>query len=326
MGWEGVFLENQTIAVLLAIYEPREDWLIELLDSLNAQTYPQLKLYVRDDASPTYSPERLREIVSERITAMPFEIRRNEKNLGSNGTFAELVRDCDQPYIAFCDQDDVWLPEKLEKTMELFQSSPLKPVLVCTNVSVMDGDGNQIASRMEEHRKRHVFLRGEGIAPTLINRNFVMGCTVLMKREAALSCLPFPDSVVHDHYLAFCAAAEGAIDYLEEPQLRYRVYGGNQTGVMTGVATKEDYYKRRIEVFENRVRAFAKVTPLPELNDALAWCEARRSNFKGEKGGFRALWRLRKFNKVTSIFELFALRMPTPLFRLAIRLIQKGVL
>ena len=319
-------METQTIAILLAIYDPCEDWLIELLDSLNAQTYPHLKLYVRDDASPTYPLDRLKALVRERITAFPFEILQNEKNLGSNGTFGALVQDCSEPYIAFCDQDDVWLPKKLEKTMRLFLESPLNPMLVCTNVSVMDGDGKEIAPRMEEHRKRHVFLRGEGLAPSVINRNFAMGCTMLMKREAALGCLPFPSSVVHDHYLAFCMAMQGSIDYLEEPQLRYRVYGGNQTGVMTGVANKEDYYKRRIETFENRVLAFSKVSDLPELRDAVAWCDARRRNFKREKGGFGALWKRRKFNTVTSLFELFALRLPNPLFKFAIKLIQKGVL
>ena len=319
-------MEHQTIAVLLAVYDPREDWLIEILDSLNAQTYPHIKLYIRDDASPHYSMERLEKIVREHVTAFPFVIRQNEKNLGSNGTFGELIRDCEEPFIAFCDQDDIWLPEKLEKTMRLFLESPLNPILVCTNVSVMDGEGNQIASRMEEHRKRHIFLCGTGIAPALINRNFVMGCTILTRRETVLKCLPFPGGVVHDHYLAFCAATKGAIDYLEEPQLRYRVYGGNQTGVMTGVATKEDYYKHRIEVFETRVRAFSQVAELPEIKQALDWCEARRRNFKREKGGFGALWRQRKFNTVTSVFELFALRLPTPLFKFAIKLIQKGVL
>ena len=319
-------METQTIAILLAIYEPREDWLAELLDSLNAQTYPHLKLYVRDDASPTYPLARLKEMVGKHITAFPYEIFQNEKNLGSNGTFGALVKDCNEPLIAFCDQDDVWLPQKLEKTAKLFATSPLDPLFVCTNVSVMDGDGKEIAPRMEEHRKRHVFLRGDGIAPTLINRNFVMGCTMLMKRETALECLPFPGSVVHDHYLAFCCATKGTVDYLEEPQLRYRVYGGNQTGVMTGVTTKEDYYKRRIEVFENRVQAFSKISDLPELAEALAWCEARRRNFRREKGGMKALFQKRRFNKVTSLFELVALRLPNPLFRLAIRLIQKGVL
>ena len=315
-------------AILLAVWEPREDWLIELLDSLNCQTYQNLRLYVRDDASPTYPFEQLERVLSEHITRFPFVLRKNERNLGSNKTFAELVRDSedDCDYVAFCDQDDIWLPEKIQNTVRLFEESPLSPKLVCANVSVMDGEGNEIAPIMEEHRKRHIFRRGEGLAPELIHRNYVMGCTVIMERKTALSYLPFPDELVHDHYLAFRAAADGTIDYLAEPQMRYRVYGGNQTGVMTGVQTKEDYYKRRIEVFSARVNCLCRYAELPELTEAQTWCEARRANFNREKGGFRALWRTRKINKVTSLFELFALRFPTPLFRLAVRMIQKGVL
>ena len=71
-------VENKKIAILLAIYEPREDWLIELLESLNGQTYPSLSLYVRDDASPTYPIERLRALLSEHITKFPFTLNRNE--------------------------------------------------------------------------------------------------------------------------------------------------------------------------------------------------------------------------------------------------------
>jgi glycosyltransferase involved in cell wall biosynthesis len=319
-------LDTQCIAILLAVYEPNEEWLVELLQSLNAQTYPSIKLYVRDDASPHYPMERLEALLKQHITAFPFVLHRNEQNLGSNQTFAALVTDCNEPLIAFCDQDDVWLADKLTNTHRLFTESPLHPILVCTNVSVMDGDGKEIAARMEEHRKRHIFLRGTGLAPSLINRNFVMGCTILMQRDFANQCLPFPSGVVHDHYLAFCAAAKGALDFLEEPQLRYRVYGGNQTGVMTGVSTKEDYFHRRIEVFETRVQRFSAAASIPELDQALAWCAARRRNFYREKGGFKELFHLRKFNFVTSMFELFALRLPTPLFRFAIRLIQQGVL
>ncbi len=319
-------MEQKTVALLLAIYEPREDWLIEQLESLNAQTYPALRLYVRDDASPTYPLARLQALLDKHITAFPYTLHQNEQNRGSNDTFGALVEDASEELIAFCDQDDIWLPEKVANTVRLFEASPLSPVLVCANVSVMDGEGKEIAPRMEEHRKRHTFLRGNGIAPTLINRNFAMGCTMVMKRETALAALPFPHGVVHDHYLAFFAATRGAIDYLEEPQMRYRVYGGNQTGVMTGVSAKEDYLHRRIEVFEERIKAFSPLSDLPQLADARTWAEARRKNYFKEKGGFRALWRARKFNKVTSLFELFALRLPLPLFRFAIRLVQKGVL
>ncbi len=316
----------RSLAILLAVYEPREDWLIELLDSLNRQTYPALRLYVRDDASPHYPYERLTELVQRHVTRFPVVLHRNEKNLGSNETFAQLVRDCDEHYVAFCDQDDVWNEDKLANTVNLYETSQLHPMLVCTDVRVIDGNGNPIAPNMESHRKRHVFLRGEGLAPALIYRNFALGCTMVLERERALAYLPFPKEIVHDHYLAFRAACDGAIDYLAEPQMRYRVYGGNQTGVMTGVSDKQDYLVRRILVFDGRVRRFSEYADFPALQDALAWSQARLDNFYRKKGGFRALCKMSRFNRVTSLFELVALRLPLPIFRFAIRLVQKGFL
>lgn len=319
-------MEPKSVAILLAVYEPRKDWLEALLDSLNSQTYPNLKLYVRDDASPTFPFAELEETVRKHVTAFPFRIERNEVNLGSNGTFGRLVADASEHYVAFCDQDDVWLPRKVENCVRLFEISPLSPVLVCSEVRVIAGDGTILAERISEHRRRHVFLRGNGLAPELINRNFVMGCTVLIPRERVLSYLPFPDGVVHDHYLAFRSACDGALDYLDEPQMLYRVYGTNQTGVMSGVRTKRDYRVRRIDVFEQRVKAFRACSDLPELCRAEEWCRARVENFERRKGGFRRLRAMRDFNPATTLFELYALRMPSPLFRFAVRLIQKRIL
>lgn len=320
-------MEKPRIAILLAVYEPNEAWLIELLQSLNAQTYPRLRLYVRDDASPTYPLSRLQALLEEHITAFPFLLRQNEVNAGSNATFGALVEDVvDEPLIAFCDQDDVWLPEKLEKTAALLSTSPLAPQLVCTNAAVINGEGELIADRMEQHRRRHVFLRGEGLAPTLIHRNFLLGCTMLLPRELALAALPFPRAVVHDHYLAFFASLRGAIDFVDEPLIRYRVYGKNQTSVMAGVATKEDYFNRRIEVFRQRIDAFCALADLPELSLARDWAEARRCSFQKQSGSFRALWRLRRVDPKTSWMELLVLRAPKPVFRFVIRLIQKGIL
>ncbi len=319
-------MKENTIAILLAVYEPNEPWLIELLDSLDRQTYPSLHLYVRDDASPTYPTEQLEAVLREHIKAFPYTLHRNESNLGSNRTFAALVEDCTEPYIAFCDQDDVWLPDKLKNTMKLFLESPLDPTLVCTNVSVIDGSGTEIAPRMEAHRRRHVFLRGEDLAKKLLYRNFAIGCTVLMERERARSYLPFPQELVHDHYLAFRASLDGALDHLEEPQLRYRVYGGNQTGVMTRVESKKDYLNERILVFDRRIDCLCAFADLPDLARAKAWSRARLANYKRERGAMRALFALRSVNLPTTVFELIALRLPRPLFRLAIRLIQKGML
>ncbi len=319
-------MNTEFVAILLATYNPPADWLTALLESLNRQSYSSLHLYVRDDGSaPEYFSDVQKQLQAH-ITAFPYTLLQNEKNLGSNSTFGRLVQDCREEYICFCDQDDIWEPDKISNGIRLLESSPLNPILVCSEVAIIDGDGKPMADRISAHRKRHVFLRGNNLAPELINRNFAMGCTVTMRRSRALSYLPFPEGVVHDHYLAFRASLDGAIDYSEEPQMRYRVYGGNQTGVMSGVRTKKDYFDKRIAVFQARVRCFSAYAKLPQLEVADAWCRAREQNFRREKGGFRALWKMRSFNPVTSLFELFALRLPAPLFRIAIRMVQKGFL
>ena len=319
-------MEEKSVAILLAVYNPPLDWFGELLDSLDAQAYPNLHLYVRDDASASPSPDQLEAFLEEHLLNLPYTLSRNAENRGSNATFAALVEDAHEDLVAFCDQDDIWLPDKIERSVRLLETSPLNPVMVCSEVSVIDADGHAVAPLISAHRKRHVFLRGEGLAPTLLHRNFALGCTMLLPRERALSYLPFPDGIVHDHYLAYRSACDGAIDYLPEPTMRYRVYGGNQTGVMVGVRTKQDYFDRRILVFERRLNEFARYADFPELIDARRWADARRDNFARRKGSFRKLRSLRHVNPSTTLFELYALRLPRPLFRFAIRLVQKRIL
>ena len=319
-------MEERSVAILLAVYNPPLDWFGELLDSLDAQTYPNLRLYIRDDASSSPAPEQLEAFLEEHLLRLPYQFARNAENLGSNATFAALTEDATEDLVAFCDQDDIWLPDKIERSVRLLEESPLRPVMVCSEVAVIDADGREIAPLISAHRKRHVFLRGEGLAPTLLHRNFALGCTMLLPRERALSYLPFPDGIVHDHYLAYRAACDGAIDYLPEPTMKYRVYGGNQTGVMVGVRTKEDYFRERILVFEDRLDVFSRYADFPELQQAREWAAARRANFKREKGAFRRLRALRHVNPTTTKFELYGLRLPGPLFRLAIRLIQRRVI
>ena len=84
-------MEPKSLAILLAVYEPNEAWLAELLQSLNQQTYPNLRLYVRHDASPTYTAERLRQALEQNVTAFPWVLKENPRNMGSNKTSSALL-------------------------------------------------------------------------------------------------------------------------------------------------------------------------------------------------------------------------------------------
>lgn len=319
-------MQLPAVAVLLAVYEPREEWLVALLDSLNTQSLPPACLYVRDDASRHFSLTHLRELLEAHVTAFPFKLSQSKENEGSNRAFEKLLREAKEPYVAFCDQDDVWLRDRIKNGMTLLLESPLHPLLVCSDVSVINSSGEMIAPRIKKLRHRHILRRGYGLSPHLLYRNFVIGCTVLIERERAVSYLPIPPEVFHDHYLAFRASLDGALDYLAEPQVLYRLHGSNQTGVMAGISSKAGYVRRRISVFLRQIKAFSVYTDSHAIRDALCWGEARMENALRRPRGMRHLFRLRRLNRATSYFELIALRLPIPVFRMLIRAIERGIL
>ena len=182
-------VKKPLISILMAVYEPRMDWLKEQLESLNAQTYPNLRLYVRDDCSPAAAFEELEALVRECITAFPCFIARNEKNIGSNGTFERLTLEAEGEYFAYCDQDDVWLPEKLRVLQESIERE--RAQLVCSDMHIIDGDGCRVANSITKVRKHHVFRSGEDLAVKLLISNFVTGCTMLIRADTAKAAAPF---------------------------------------------------------------------------------------------------------------------------------------
>ena len=314
--------DKPLISILMAVYEPNIKWLREQLISLNEQTYPNLRLYIRDDCSPTVSFEEIQSCIKDCISAFPVIIQRNDKNLGSNLTFEKLTKEGEGDYFAYCDQDDVWLPEKLEiliKEIKIHNAA-----LVCSDVFVMNGQGKKIANSIQDIRPRHIFYSGKNLVGTLLYRNFVIGCTMLIPANIAKEACPFVKSMVHDHYLALYAGINGNIYSYSMPLIRYRIHGGNQTGVLSNITTKEDYAKKHMGAFFKRIDELSQRFSFEELTLAKEWAKARKDNYEGKPLGIYHLWKLRNVNKATSLFELVGLRMPNFLFVWLIRLIQKG--
>ena len=306
----------------MAVYEPRLDWLKEQLDSLNAQTYPNLRLYLRDDCSPTVPFETVRALVGQYITSFPHTIERNEENLGSTRTFERLTTEAEGDYFAYCDQDDIWLPEKLSVSEEQIGSAGL----ICGDVIPIDANGSRLADSITKLRPRIVFKEGAGLGGSLIYRNFVIGCTMLIRSDIAKAAVPFAQSMVHDHYLAWFCAQENEIAVAKQPLLYYRQHAGNQTGVLTNVVTKQDYLHFHLGEFLSRISDLSERSDGEELREAAAWARARCDNAEKKRGAIRRLWAMRHVNTTTTLFEIIGLRLPEPLFRWAIRLIRSGKL
>lgn len=304
------------VSILMAVYEPRMDWLREQLLSLNAQTYPNLRLYIRDDCSPTVPYEEIQSCVQDCISAFPCTIQRNEKNLGSNGTFELLTREAEGDYFAYCDQDDRWLPEKLsilQKSIEERQA-----LLACSDMRVIDQAGHKIADSITQVRRHHIFYRGKDCAPKLLVKNFVTGCTMLVDSRAAKNCVPFCPYMVHDHYIALCCAEWGMIYSCPESLIEYRIHGGNQTGVLAGVKDRESYGRIRIDLAVEKFHWLMQFfhcseETKQEIRKRMIWMESRQDNWRKRKKRWTAL-RYCAYSPIPTLFELLIVYLPDFVF------------
>ncbi|QNK42418.1 glycosyltransferase [Caproicibacter fermentans] len=311
------------ISILMAVYNPDLEWFSQQLESLEAQDYPNLELRILDDCSPDVSFQEIQQSIKSNVRKIPYFLDRNSQNLGSNRVFEKLTLAAKGQYIAYCDQDDIWFPKKLSYLEKQLVKD--RAVLICSDVFVIDGAGKKIASSITKLRKRHKFLEGYNLTDSLLFRNFVIGCTMLICAETAKAATPFVKDMVHDHWLAMYASTQGKISVSPYRLVNYRIHANNQTSVLAYVKSKEDYIEERILPYVRRLQEISKRIPDSEaLKKVMQWAQARESYARGDSASAKVIWKNRNLDRKTSAFELVAWHTPSPLFRIAIRMIQRG--
>ena len=221
---------NYDIAVLLATYNGGK-YIREQLDSLFQQYCDQFHLYVRDDGSSDDTikiVEEFRQKHPDRITIL----EDLQKHRGAAKSFMYLLENVDSEYYMFCDQDDIWLPEKIEKTFARMKDETAaknEPVLVATDLKVVDEQLSPIKDSFNEDLKIDVFRKH----PELICvRHVVTGCTMMFNRAAKLAALPMsPRATMHDEWVALCIHFKGGvISILDDATILYRQHKSNTLG------------------------------------------------------------------------------------------------
>ncbi len=223
---------NPSVAIAMATYNGSR-YIARQLDSLFAQTASDWVLLIRDDGSTDETVV----IVKKYQEAHPGKIivvEDGRKNLGPRDNFGRLIESAEADYLMFCDQDDVWLPDKIERTFTRMQKLEQKfgcdiPLLVHTDMTVADEDLRPIAASFWEYQKMDP-RRGEHFQRIFIG-NVANGCTVMINRKLREMSLPIPQgAIMHDWWLALIAAAFGKIDYITEQTVLYRVHSRNVVG------------------------------------------------------------------------------------------------
>ncbi len=215
------------IYILLSSYNG-EKYLSEQIESLLSQTYQNFKIIARDDHSSDRSLEILR--------SYGIEVVEPTENLGAKKSFSLLAEyaimhdDCD--YIMFCDQDDIWDCDKIEKTLMKIKELEVEygevPLLVYTDLEVVDEKLKLIDKSFFSYQR--IFAKNINFH-TLLMQNVITGCTILFNRKLAEIALPIPhNAIMHDWWLGLVASYFGHIGFLEEATLKYRQHGKNSLG------------------------------------------------------------------------------------------------
>ena len=194
---------------------------------------------------------------------------------------------------------------------------------------VIDSDGNVVANSITKVRPRHIFYEGDNLFEYLLSRNFVTGCTTLVKTSLAMKSLPFPKVFVHDWWLAIFASVYGKIFIINKPLIQYRIHGNNQTGVFTGINTKYDYYVKRIKNLEEQgiviIERYRDSGKDSDINNFIRFVNARKKYFENTNiKNFFTLYKLRFINRKTTYFELLLPYIPCFLFVFIVAQLRKG--
>jgi glycosyltransferase involved in cell wall biosynthesis len=223
---------NENIDILLTTYNG-ERFLAVQIESILSQTYTDWKLLIRDDGSN----DQTIKIINHYVKQFPdkiIHIDDTNKNLGVTRNFERLMEHSTAPYLMFCDQDDIWLNEKIEKSlmkiqaMEKIYGSHI-PLLVYTDLSVCNEKGDIISDS---------FWKYQGGDPTVplnhakaLVQNNATGNTMIFNRSLLNNALPFSsNAVMHDWWLALTALYLGKIDYLSIQTIMYRQHNNNVSG------------------------------------------------------------------------------------------------
>lgn len=218
------------VTILMSTYNG-EQFLAEQIESIRQQTYTDWQLLIRDDGSK----DRTREIIQDfcqKDNRIHFVNSDSVENLGVIKSFFHLLKHQMSDVYFFSDQDDVWLPEKVEMQLEeAIKYDDNQPLLVYTDLKVVDQELNVVHESMIRTQSDHANTE---LLQEITENTVTGGVSMINQALADLwTGQEEYDLLMHDWYLALLAAAFGHLVYIDRPSELYRQHSNNVLGART---------------------------------------------------------------------------------------------
>ncbi len=200
------------ISVCIATYNG-EKYIKDQLDSILVQLHPDDEVIISDDSSTDKTIEIIKSYNDKRIV-----IYENQKFRSPIFNFENSLMHASGDYIFLSDQDDIWVPNKIEIMRKFLANFDL----VVSDTDIIDANGNI---------QKKSFYRMNGSRKGLIEnlgRNSYLGCTLAFNQKILQKSLPFPkDTPMHDWWIGLIAEIYGKTYFIDEKLIYYRKHGAN---------------------------------------------------------------------------------------------------
>lgn len=226
-------MNDVKIEILLASYQGAR-FIREQIDSILQQSDARWHLTVSDDGSTDGTAD----ILDDYARRYPDKIKRvwsGQRFGNARDHFFWLIRQSSAPYMMTCDQDDVWHPDKVGKTLEALRQAEEKhgaqtPILVFADQTPTDAQLRPLAPSLVRYQNQYVESFDYR---SLLIQNVVTGCAMGINRalaDLAGRCADSHQVIMHDWWMAVVAARFGQLVFIDEPLSDYRQHGGNSVG------------------------------------------------------------------------------------------------
>lgn len=276
------------ISIAMATFEGRA-FLEMQFESIIKQTRHPNEVIIYDDASSDDTVSVLKTLKAR----APFSVKiiKGTKNLGVNHAFGVALAACRGDYIFFCDQDDLWEPEKIESFMAVFERNPAVGLVFC-DASQIDAEGKFLNRSLWQqigfNARRNRRFKRDPVAELLRGGNFIYGMAAAFRTESLRPFLPInadPRGITHDTWFALHVLSVGWSGWaLDRKLVQYRRHGRQATS--QHASSNNDSKQSRLASREFQM--ISLITGLERVRDGVSSASFVRS----EKARISALYNL----------------------------------
>lgn len=306
----------EKIDILLATYNG-EKYVREQIESILNQTYTNFNLLISDDVSKDNTVSILKEYEQKDSRVKVFV---QEKNLGYIRNFEFLLKNITSKYYMLSDQDDFWLPEKVEKSYKKISEENLD--LAFCDLEVVNEKLETIYPSFWKYLKIDNKVKYDDYRTEYLY-NCATGCTIIARNKFMDKILPVPyksEYMPHDYWIALVVAVNGKIGHIDDKLIKYRQHSNNQIGTEKTShkfkkfeQVRDLFLKVKIEHFEDcvaRPDVFSQ-----EQNEFNKKCLNYFNDIKDKKyinfKGIRVFHELYKYDKISYyLVQYFIMNVP----------------